>query len=366
MVPHNVDLLVKYQAHINVESVNRDGMEKYMFKYTNKGPDFAKVGIKRKRDTPGSSTEEINEIKEYLECRCVTPHDAAWRLLQFDIHHTDPAVERLPVHLPLENGVVFTEDDHLHQVIDNPCNLITKLTAWFEANKTYPEARQHTFVEFPEHWTWHGDGKFWKPRRNARGKVGRIANVSPNQGERFYLRMLLHIIKGAQDFSDLHTMAGQLYPTFRAACQALGLLGDDCEWSNAMADAAQWALPYQLRQLFVTLLLFCEVTDPIKLLEDYIKPMGEDLAYRTIRPTQGISQPLVQQHIRSYVLDELDKLLKDSGYSLGHFNLPEPEHHDYNVLNNRLLVDELSYDLDATLVEANEQLNNKLKSEIYL
>jgi hypothetical protein len=32
VVPHNVDLLVKYQAHMNVESVNRNGMERYLFK----------------------------------------------------------------------------------------------------------------------------------------------------------------------------------------------------------------------------------------------------------------------------------------------------------------------------------------------
>jgi hypothetical protein len=31
VVPHNVDLVVKYQAHINVEKVNHDGMHKYLF-----------------------------------------------------------------------------------------------------------------------------------------------------------------------------------------------------------------------------------------------------------------------------------------------------------------------------------------------
>jgi len=161
VVPHNVDLLVKYQAHINVESVNRNGMEKYLFKYTNKGPDCAKAALKRKRGNPDSPTEIIDEIKEYLDCRYVTPNDAAWRLLQFDIHYTNPSVERLAVHLPLENGVLYTEDDYLDQVIENPSNLITKLTAWFDANQQYPEARQYTYVEFPEHWTWHGDGKYW-------------------------------------------------------------------------------------------------------------------------------------------------------------------------------------------------------------
>uniref|UniRef100_A0A453RSS9 Uncharacterized protein n=1 Tax=Aegilops tauschii subsp. strangulata TaxID=200361 RepID=A0A453RSS9_AEGTS len=45
IVPHNVDLVVKYQAHINVEKVNHDGMHKYLFKYVTKGFDCAGIGL---------------------------------------------------------------------------------------------------------------------------------------------------------------------------------------------------------------------------------------------------------------------------------------------------------------------------------
>uniref|UniRef100_A0A0A9E584 Uncharacterized protein n=1 Tax=Arundo donax TaxID=35708 RepID=A0A0A9E584_ARUDO len=112
VVPHNVDLLVKYQAHINVERVNHDGMEKYLFKYFTKGFDHARIGLQCKA-SGGSSNQGVNEIRDYLECRSIAPNEAAWRLLQFDIHHTDPAVERLTVHLPFENNVIHTEDDDL-------------------------------------------------------------------------------------------------------------------------------------------------------------------------------------------------------------------------------------------------------------
>ncbi|XP_062233068.1 uncharacterized protein LOC133930433 [Phragmites australis] len=152
VVPHNVDLYVKYDTHINVESVNCDGMEKYLFKYTTKGFDCAKVGIQNRGS---NNVVGVNEIKQYLDYRCKTPNDAAWRLLQFDIHHTNPSLERLNVHLSLENNVLFAEDD----------------------------------------WTWHADGKYWAQRRNDRDKIGRITNVIPNEGEVFYMRMLLHIAK---------------------------------------------------------------------------------------------------------------------------------------------------------------------------
>ena len=92
--------------------------------------------------------------------------------------------------------------------------------------RIFHHAAQFTYAEFPEHFTWHGDGKFWDSRRGSR-KIGRVAHVGPNQGESYYLRMLLHIVKGAKSFSDVRTVEGHRYPTFQDACQALGLLGDD-------------------------------------------------------------------------------------------------------------------------------------------
>ena len=71
IVPHNVDLLVKYQAHINVERVNHDGMHKYLFKYVTKWFDCARIGFQINPSAPGSSSNTINEINNYLECRYV-------------------------------------------------------------------------------------------------------------------------------------------------------------------------------------------------------------------------------------------------------------------------------------------------------
>ena len=76
MVPHNIDMLVKYQAHVNVESVNRDGMDKYLFKYTTKGPDCSKVGIKRRRTHSDPSVDQIDERQAYLDCQTITPSEA--------------------------------------------------------------------------------------------------------------------------------------------------------------------------------------------------------------------------------------------------------------------------------------------------
>jgi hypothetical protein len=81
-------------------------------------------------------------------------------LKEYDIHYSSISVERLPVHLPFENNVIYSEDDNLEEVIQNPMNMTTKLTAWLQANVEHPLAKQYTYIEFPEYFTWHSDGKY--------------------------------------------------------------------------------------------------------------------------------------------------------------------------------------------------------------
>uniref|UniRef100_A0A0A9CVR0 ATP-dependent DNA helicase n=1 Tax=Arundo donax TaxID=35708 RepID=A0A0A9CVR0_ARUDO len=169
--------------------------------------------------------------------------------------------------------------------------------------------------------------------------------------------MLLHICKGAKSYSDIRTVEGQLYPTFQAACQALGLLGDDREWSSAMIDAAHWALAYLLRELFVTILLFCDVSSPLAFFEEHISIMGEDATYHATCGRSLLPASSLMRHVRSYVISEIDKLLTNAGYSLEHFNLPQPTLGSTPIYGNRLLMDEQEYDLNKISVEAIEQLS---------
>ena len=54
--------------------------------------------------------------------------------------------------------------------------------------------------------------------------------TSPNSGERFYLRLLLAVVRGPTSFESLRTVDGVIYETFKVACIARGLLEDDEEW----------------------------------------------------------------------------------------------------------------------------------------
>jgi hypothetical protein len=101
VVPHNVYLSTKYDAHINVKVCNNIHAVKYLFKYVYKGHDRATIEISRHSDnaTEGNVVE-TNEIKKYLDCRYVSTLEAEWRIFKFDMHERFPTVERLQYHLP--------------------------------------------------------------------------------------------------------------------------------------------------------------------------------------------------------------------------------------------------------------------------
>jgi hypothetical protein len=98
VVPYNRDLVVKFQAHINMEWCNMPRSIKYLFKYVHKGVDYVLVALKEKR----VGEDQIDEIKRYLEMRYISIIEACWRLFKFLMHYQDPPIERLNFHLENE------------------------------------------------------------------------------------------------------------------------------------------------------------------------------------------------------------------------------------------------------------------------
>ncbi|GJX00601.1 ATP-dependent DNA helicase PIF1-like protein [Tanacetum coccineum] len=78
--------------------------------------------------------------------------------------------------------------------------------------------------------------------------------LNPASCERYYLRMLLNVVRGTQGFEELMT-----------------------EWTRAISEASLWALVPQLRDIFVTMLLFCDVSRPLKLWEENWQDLSEDI-----------------------------------------------------------------------------------------
>jgi len=101
-------------------------------------------------------------------------------------------------------------------------------------------------------------------------------SCSPREGERHFLRLLLNHIPGPTSFEFLRTYEGVVYPTFKQACLARGLLLDDNEHRAALEQAVRYQMPYGLRGLFITLLSTEEVTSPATLWEEFKDALSDD------------------------------------------------------------------------------------------
>lgn len=94
VVPHNPYLLMKYQAHINMELCKQSSSIKYLFKYINKGYDRITAAVVPDKSNQGNVKDtNADEIKKYLDCRYVSPSEACWRIFAFPIHGRKPSVE---------------------------------------------------------------------------------------------------------------------------------------------------------------------------------------------------------------------------------------------------------------------------------
>lgn len=141
---------------MNIECVMSLAAAKYITKYTHKGPDRATVEI-----------QQCNEVSEFRDSRYIAASEATWRLLQFPIHHQEPAVMSLQVHLPGQHMVVFKPNESQETVRARAEQERTMLTAVFELNRIEPDARQYTYQEIPQYFVWDRSNKKWK--RQQRG-----------------------------------------------------------------------------------------------------------------------------------------------------------------------------------------------------
>jgi len=114
-------------------------------------------------------------------------------------------------------------------------------------------------------------------------------------GERYYLRMLLHIVQGATSYEDLKTVDDILYSTFKEACSARGLLDDTNEWHKTLTEASTWATWAELRSMFCSMLMFSEVY-PHQLWEQHWEDLTDDLQRRTQRDLNNHSLEISLEH----------------------------------------------------------------------
>nr|GEU36318.1 uncharacterized protein [Tanacetum cinerariifolium] len=202
VVPHNIDLIVKYDYHINVEWCNQGTLVKYLFSYLNKGLDRATVVIEGQRNKTNNSTTTTNinnttysfrmttnsnitptttttntnnntrmsyaailphqdEIKQYLSCRYISASESCWHLLGYEIHYRSVTIERLTFHE----------------------KAMSKFTEWMKANEMYPEIGSNLTVSdhnsfFKDVYQYISEDFVRKQRRNRLIAAERMYNAN--------------------------------------------------------------------------------------------------------------------------------------------------------------------------------------------
>lgn len=140
-------------------------------------------------------------------------------------------------------------------------------------------------------------------------------NVNVKEGERFYyLRMLLLHQKNCQSFADIRTVHGTVYRTYREAAVAMELLEDDEIWDRTLSEAEHYQMPRCLRQLFVTILVFCSPSEPGRLWTKHALYLSEDFTDKG-----KVDQKVAEQK----ALAEINIMLAQHGKRCTDYELPD-------------------------------------------
>nr|GEX84876.1 uncharacterized protein [Tanacetum cinerariifolium] len=109
--------------------------------------------------------EEVDEIKDFLNCRYLSPCEAAWRIYVFEIHYRTPSIERFPFHLKDEHYVIFDATESIDYDVDKSSVNETKFESWMELNQTDTFARTLLYVVIPKFYVWNQKQRIWTRRK---------------------------------------------------------------------------------------------------------------------------------------------------------------------------------------------------------
>ena len=143
-------------------------------------------------------------------------------------------------------------------------NACLTLIAFFRYNTDYVDRQSYLYQEFSAHYIFNI--KKWEQQPYQKGfAISCIYYCNLFIGEKYYLQMLLTIIQGLQSFNNICTIVDMQYTTFKAACTALGLLEDDCEWIDCFIEVVRYTTGIALWTLFMTVLIYGIITNLLAL-----------------------------------------------------------------------------------------------------
>ena len=392
VVPYNPWLLSKYKAHLNVEHVFCLETVKYLYKYLTKGQDMLTLDVIKKKQGPAYEEAQrriaeaeglrnlqpgrhkriehetgelppINEIDLFKLYRYLSSDQAAWRLMQFPIHHRSHPVTKLQIHLENMQLCIFDPDKEAPS--QPPA---TQLTEYFRFLQENPDFRDVCYIDMPKYavygptkddpehthaWTARKRGEKVvkgaqvdpKGRKYALhfGRLPNLASKGPLE-ELYYMRLLL-TFKPATSFLDLMTVkkveflppknpdgtirtdftseevevveSSHECKSFKETAYYMGLIEGDEGHFLAMKEACSWASGEMLRYIFVMLLIHNTPVDSMALFNKYQRELSDDIRHNL--QVQEMNDQVVNK-----LLIKIKQLVEAQNVDYKRLNLPEP------------------------------------------
>ncbi|OWZ12881.1 Helitron helicase [Phytophthora megakarya] len=309
VVPYNQFLSHKYTCHINVEFCATTKAVQYIYKYVCKGADMTMVTIQG--ETNGQS------LLQYLLARYISPVEACMRLFKHPTQGSTHKVMKLAIHLPGQSSATYranANNAQIRRIIRRGHQ--TTLTSFFMLCLVELEvAGKMLYKDIPTVYRWDKKSKWWLQYQKYVPSIGRVVHVSPQDPERFYLRLLLRYRRGPTSFEDLRTIDNVMYPTFHEAAMAAGYLENDREWEECLLEASYERMPYLLRQRFGTILVYSLPDSPLGLWERFKSDLSEDFQ-------RELGMDADDRKVEFKTLKSLDNILRVNGKTLENYGLP--------------------------------------------
>ncbi|XP_074278536.1 uncharacterized protein LOC141602121 [Silene latifolia] len=220
--------------------------------------------------------------------------------------------------------IVFHNDDWVDEVVENTSLGVSQFLNWIGYNNSTVEEMQVSkellYCEFPTKFVWKKKVRQWSLRKKG-FTIGRLDHVPPQCGELYFMRVLLNHVKGPKCFEDIRSVNDFVHPTFREACYALGLIGDDREYIVAINEAVDWGSGFYLTNLFATLLFCGTLSIPIRVWDETWQLLSDDILHRqhTVLNNQDniatfltTDLLLTDEELQNYALIDIEK-----GYLMG-------------------------------------------------
>jgi hypothetical protein len=301
VVPHNREVLLDWDGHINVEYAGTSYTVLYLYKYLFKGNKKVKATFE---DVDDSNKKDEHFM--YMRGRYICSMESMWKFFHFQTYPaTKPSVSKITVKLPSHVNSLFDDGKlcDLSIYFARPLLLAnykyTEFFTHFAYSRKIP-ARfrnsviwnsttlehgidsfniQHFCIDITFNFPFlqhTGRGLYLFSRDPTKAKsIIRMNWIFPSAGEIFYLRILLFNMP-AMSFRDYRIVNGVELQTFQLAAVARNYVDDDKEAYLAFQNVLLMSTPAELRSLLVLLTVEGYPTLSIIQDEDMFSSMYDD------------------------------------------------------------------------------------------